>query len=171
VKDYGGKVRVAFKNFVVHPPVRKAHLAGCAAGKQGKFIEYKKAFWDKAWSAYVASRDIAKLSSDETLQGLATAAGIDWAKMKTDMDGPECAKVVDGDAAELQKWHVGGTPSFFVNGRTMVWTGDPASFKAAIDERLAAAAKSGTACGDYYALEVEKKGEQKFRAKGQPKPN
>ena len=44
MKDYDGKVRVVFKNMVVHPQVvTRAHLAGCAAGKQGKFIAYKEA--------------------------------------------------------------------------------------------------------------------------------
>ena len=44
MKEYDGKVRVVFKNMVVHPQqVTNAHLAGCAAAKQGKFIAYKDA--------------------------------------------------------------------------------------------------------------------------------
>ena len=44
MKEYDGKVRVVYKNMVVHPQVvTKAHLAGCAAGKQGKFVEFKNA--------------------------------------------------------------------------------------------------------------------------------
>ncbi len=45
VKEYGGKVRVVFKNLVVHPQVvMTAHKAGCAAAKQQKFAAFKNAF-------------------------------------------------------------------------------------------------------------------------------
>jgi hypothetical protein len=51
VKEYDGKVRVVFKNLVVHPQVTNAHLAGCAAGKQGKFQQFKAVFWEKGFKA------------------------------------------------------------------------------------------------------------------------
>ena len=49
MKEYDGKVRVVFKNMVVHPQVAIAHYAGCAAGKQGKFKEFKNTWWEKAF--------------------------------------------------------------------------------------------------------------------------
>ena len=41
VKKYDGKVRVVYKNFVVHPDTATdAHLAACAASKQGKIKDF-----------------------------------------------------------------------------------------------------------------------------------
>ena len=38
---------------VVHPQVvMDAHKAGCAAAKQGKFVAFKNAFWEKAFDPY-----------------------------------------------------------------------------------------------------------------------
>ena len=156
-----------FKNLVVHPQVvMKGHYAGCAAAKQGKFVEFKKAWWDKAWPVYTQTHAI----TDDTITQVATAAGLDMGRFKTDVDSPDCKQQITTDAQELQKWHVNATPNFFINGRYFVWNGDPSSFKTAIDDRLKAAEASGTGCDGYYATEVMQKGEQKYRKKGDPKP-
>ena len=43
VKDNGGKVRVVYKNLVVHPDTALAgHLASCAAAKQGKYASISR---------------------------------------------------------------------------------------------------------------------------------
>jgi len=41
--------------------VTVAHKAGCAAAKQGKFVPFKNAFWEKAFGPYAAQRDQSKL--------------------------------------------------------------------------------------------------------------
>ena len=56
VKEYNGKVRVVYANMVVHEPAKPAHLASCAAAKQGKYKEFKDAFWEKGFAAVRASR-------------------------------------------------------------------------------------------------------------------
>jgi protein-disulfide isomerase len=157
---------------VVHPQiVMKGHLAGCAAAKQGKFIEFKHTWWDKAYTPYANARDPSKLG-DENIEAIAKGIdGIDWGKFKADMESDECKQRIQGDQTELTKWHVNATPNFFINGRYFVWNGDPGSFKTAIDERIKAAEASGVPCGEYYDREVIAKGEQKFRKKGDPKPN
>src|SRR5450432_3536356 len=68
VKAYPGKVRVVFKNMVVHPQVATtAHLASCAAAKQGKYPVYKNALWTKAYDPYSAGRDTSKLGEDNII--------------------------------------------------------------------------------------------------------
>ena len=158
---------MVFKNLVVHPQVvMKGHYAGCAAAKQGKFVAFKHAWWDKAWPTYTQTHQI----TDETINAVATAAGLDMDQFKKDEDSSECKQQIQSDAQELQKWHVNATPNFFINGRYFVWNGDPAAFKTAIDERLKDVEKSGASCDAFYAEEVMKKGEQKYRKKGDPKP-
>ena len=42
---------------VVHPQiVMLGHQAACAASKQGKFVEFRHDWWDKAFAPYAAAR-------------------------------------------------------------------------------------------------------------------
>jgi protein-disulfide isomerase len=165
VKDYQGKVRVVYKNMVVHPQiVMKGHLGGCAASKQGKFVEYRHEWWEKAFAPYAAARDPSKLGED-TIMAIAKDLKLDEAKFKADMNGPECQAQVNTDMQELSKWHVNATPSFFINGRVFSWTGSPDSFKSAVDDELKKVEGSGVACADYYQKQVMDKGEKEFKAK------
>jgi predicted DsbA family dithiol-disulfide isomerase len=156
---------------VVHPQiVMKGHLAGCAASKQGKFVEFKHDWWDKAYAPYAAARDPSKLG-DDNIMAIAKDLKLDAAKFKADMDGAECKAQVEGDMQELSKWHVNSTPSFFINGMHFGWNGDPNSFKTAIDDKIKVVEASGVPCGDYYDKEVIAKGEKQFRSSVDPKPH
>jgi predicted DsbA family dithiol-disulfide isomerase len=142
---------------VVHPPVMDAHKAGCAAAKQGKFVEYKNAYWEKAYATHDTSK--------EKILAIGKDIGLDTAKFTADIDGPECKAQVEGDMAELQKFHVGGTPFFFINGKTINGAMPPDVFKKIIDERLRVAEASGVPGADYYQKEVMGKGEKQFRSR------
>jgi protein-disulfide isomerase len=156
---------------VVHPQVvMDAHHAGCAAAKQGKFAEFKNAFWDKAYGPYAAQHDQSKLGVDNIL-AIAKDIGLDTAKLKADMASPECAQRLDKDQAEMQKWHVNSTPSFFINGKPFNGALPKEAFKKVIDEQLAMVEKSGVSGGEYYDKVVLGKGEKQFRSKLDPKPN
>ena len=156
---------------VVHPQVvMKGHLAGCAASKQGKFLEFKHDWWDKAYAPYAAARDPSKLG-DDNIMAIAKDLKLDTAKFKADMDGEDCKARVNGDMQELAKWHTNSTPSFFINGQHYSWNGDPGSFKQAIDEKIKTVEASGVACADYYDKKVIGEGEKQFRSKKDPKPH
>jgi protein-disulfide isomerase len=156
---------VVFKNLVVHPQVvTDAHRAGCAAAKQGKFIAYKNAFWEKAYGPYQATRDQSKLGLDNIMV-IAKDIGLDTAKLKTDMEGAECKALIEGDMAELQKFKVNSTPAFFINGKPLNGAMPKESFKAIIDERLKVAEASGVPGGSYYDKEVLGKGDKQFKSK------
>jgi predicted DsbA family dithiol-disulfide isomerase len=163
VKEYDGKVRVVYKNMIVHPQVvTKAHLAGCAAGKQGKFVEFKNAWWEKAF----ANRKF----DDDVINDIAKSIGLDMAKFKADWDGEDCKKIVGDDAAELAKFHVNSTPSFFVNGQHVGGALPKDNFKQIIDAKLKVAEASGVSGAEYYDKEIMGKGEKQFRSKKDPKP-
>jgi protein-disulfide isomerase len=164
-------VRVVFKNLVVHPQVvMTAHKAGCAAAKQQKFAAFKNAFWDKAFGPYAATRDDTKLG-EANIMVIAKDIGLDTAKLKADMDSPDCKQQIERDMQELSKFHVNATPSFFINGKHVGGALPKEQFKAIIDERLKVAEASGVSGAEYYDKEVMGKGEKQFRSSVDPKPN
>jgi protein-disulfide isomerase len=159
VKEYDGKVRVVYKNMVVHPNVvLKAHQAGCAAGKQGKFNEFRHSWWEIAF----ANRKF----DDAAIEDVAKAANADPAKLKLDLDSDACKQRVGDDMNELRKFHVNSTPSFFINGQHIGGALQKDQFKQIIDQKLKDVDKSGVAAGDYYNSVVMAKGEKQFKAKG-----
>ena len=159
-----------FKNLVVHPQqVTVAHKAGCAASKQGKFVQFKNAFWEKAFGPYAAQRDQSKLG-EENIMVIAKDIGLDTAKLKADINSPDCQQMLDNDMKELAKFRVNSTPSFFINGKHLGGALPKEQFKAIIDERLKVAEASGVSGADYYEKEVMGKGEKQFRSAVDPKP-
>jgi protein-disulfide isomerase len=172
VKEYNGKVRVVYANFLVHPPARTAHLASCGAAKQGKYMAFKDAFWDKGFGPYMASQgqDTASLG-EGNIMTIAQGLGLDTAKLKTDMASPECAARMDSDMKELQKFHVSATPTFFINGKFVDGARPKEEFKKLIDEELKKVEGSGVPGGQYYDKVVLAKGEKQFRSKVDSRTN
>jgi len=171
VKDYPGKVRVVFKNMVVHPQVATtAHLASCAAAKQGKYPQFKNALWTKGFDAYASARDPSKLGEDNII-AIAKDVGLDTDKLKTDMKSDECKNFLENDRKELDKFHVNSTPTLFVNGTHVGGALPETQFKTMIDEKLKLVEQSGVPAGEYYDKEIMGKGEKQFRSKKDPKPS
>jgi len=172
VKKYDGKVRVVYKNFVVHPETAMpGHLASCAAAKQGKYLAFKDAWLDKAFTPYAESRGqkVESMQKDNIL-AIAKDLGLDTAKFATDMDGDDCHMLLKGDQEELDVFQVGSTPTFFINGKEITGALPTEAFSQLVDEELKTVEKSGVAPADYYEKVVIAKGEKKFRSKKEPKP-
>jgi protein-disulfide isomerase len=166
-------VRVVFKNLVVHPQVvADAHKAGCAAAKQQKFVPFKNIFWEKGYGPYSTSpkHDPASMGV-ENIMVIAKEIGLDTAKLKADMEAPDCQAQISKDMEELQKFHVNATPTFFINGKHVGGALPKEGFKKIIDERLQVAQASGVSGAEYYDKEIMGKGEKQFRSKMDPKPN
>lgn len=155
IKEYNGKVRVVFKNLVVHPNVTNAHLAGCAAGKQGKFREWKNVWWEKAFKT--------RKMDDAQVQTLAKEIGLNMDQFNADLKGEECKQMLASDAQELQKFKVNSTPAFFVNGTYVGGALPKESFKQMIDEKL----KTADGKTDYYDSVIMATGAKEFRSKKQ----
>ena len=171
VKDYNGKLRVIYKNFVVHPDTATAaHLASCAAWEQKKFMEFKDAFWEKGFGAYRTSRDPSKMGEGNIIE-IAKSLNLDVNKFTADMKGEKCKKLVDGDMAELTKFGVNATPSFYINGQPYSSGLEVSAFKKVIDEKLKEAEASGVPANEYYQKVVMEKGEKKFRSVKDKKPS
>ncbi len=170
VKEYAGKVRVVYKNLVVHPQLAMpAHLASCAAAKQGKYLAFKNTFWEDGFEAYADKRDPTKLGRDNILV-IAKKVGLDLKRLEADMDGSDCRARIDADAAELAKFKVSSTPTFFINGTPIAGALPLVEMRSIVDAQLQLVASSGVAPAQYYAQQVMAKGEKTFRSKLDPKP-
>ncbi|MBK9032618.1 MAG: thioredoxin domain-containing protein [Myxococcales bacterium] len=157
---YPNDVRIVSKYMLIHgAPAAPAGLAMCAAGKQGKQGEMQKALWGKIWPQGPgnANRDQA---TPEAIAQHATELGLNVEQFKTDMNGPECQAWMQQSGRTLQQFGVGGTPSFFINGKPAK-AGDLASFKALVDEELKTATNSGIPAGEYYDKAIIAKGAKK----------
>jgi protein-disulfide isomerase len=164
LKEYEGKVRVVLKHMIVHPNVASAHLAACGAAKQGKFKEFYKGWWDRAWNQYTQKRDPA-LISEEAAHRIAAEVGVNVDQMKSDQ--PACEQMLQADMAELRKFKVGATPTFFVNGEQMMLQRlDKSEFKRYIDPKLKIAQASGIPGSEYYEKEIRAKGEKQVGRPG-----
>jgi protein-disulfide isomerase len=165
VKHNPGKVRIVFKNMVVHPQVATpAHLASCAAAKQGKYVAFREAFWKQGFDAYAAAGDPSKIDEDNVI-AIAKGVGLDPAQLQADMSSEACKEEISKDMDELAKFHVNSTPTLFVNGTQLVGALPEARFQQLVDEKLQAVKASGVPSGDYYQQVIMTKGEKQFRSK------
>jgi len=102
-------VRVVYKNFPLsfHPQSRPAAAAAIAAGKQGKFFEFR----------YKVAPHYRELS-DSLYLAVAKELGLNLGRFKKDMAlTPEVSKTLEDDIELGRKVGVEGTPTIFVNGR------------------------------------------------------
>jgi len=138
---------------VVHPQIMNAHLAGCAAGKQQKFQKFKAIYWEKGYKA--------RKMDDASIESFAKEAGLDMTKYKADIASDSCKNLIQSDMAELQKFHVNSTPTFFVNGTHVGGALPKESFKQMIDEKL----QQTQGQNDYYDKVIMATGEKAFKSK------
>ncbi|MDB5048171.1 MAG: oxidoreductase [Fibrobacteres bacterium] len=106
---YPNDVKIVFKHFPLsfHPQAKAAAAAAIAAGKQGKFFEFR-------YKVAPHFRDL----KDSVYLGVAKELGLNMEKFKKDMVlSPEVAQVLDEDMSLGRKIGVEGTPTIFVNGR------------------------------------------------------
>jgi protein-disulfide isomerase len=153
VATYGDKLRVVHRSVIVHPQIATyAARAACAAHRQGKFFALDRELWDQAF----ANRRFAPAEIDQ----LAIGVGLAMARFRADVAGP-CVAEVEADQAELARFGVNATPSFFINGRYLAGAQPLASFAALVDEELAkaeAAVSRGVKPARYYQQEILGKG-------------
>jgi len=126
-KEYGGKIRVVFKNqpLPFHDNAKPAAMAGLAANEQGKFWEMH----DKMFANQTA------LSKDN-LESYAKEIGLDMGKYKAAIDTNKFDKQIAEDSAEGNRVGANGTPTFFINGRQLVGAQPIEAFKSVIDDEL-----------------------------------
>jgi protein-disulfide isomerase len=126
---YKGKVRVAFKNLPLdfHANAQVAAEAALAANEQGKF-------WEMHDKMFENQRQLDRLSLEKYAQDL----GLNLPKFKQALDSGKYKDQVQKDKQLASTVGATGTPTFFVNGRSLVGAQPFDAFKKLIDEELAA---------------------------------
>ncbi|ADO71429.1 DsbA family protein [Stigmatella aurantiaca] len=126
-EGYKGKIRVAFKNqpLPFHANAKPAAAAALAAHEQGKFWEYH----DKLFANQ-------KALDRASLERYAEELKLDMGKFKAALDSNKFDAQITADSTEGTRVGANGTPTFFINGRTLVGAQPADAFKRVIDEEL-----------------------------------
>jgi len=127
MKEYDGKVRVAWRNMPLpfHDKAKPAAIAAAAANEQGKF-----------WQMHDILFKNQQALGPEDLQKYAKEIGLNMDKFKKAIEDKKLAASVEADSAMGAKIGARGTPAFFVNGRFLSGAQPFDRFKALIDEEL-----------------------------------
>lgn len=137
-KVFGAGLRVSFKHYPlmnIHPwSLHAAAYADCA-GEQGKFGEYAALLFanQEKWGQ-------AK-SKPAEFKAYAEQLKLDWPAMEACSEAPETIKRLKLDIAEADLKGVNATPTFFVNGKRAVGSGQLLDEAMKFDNLMRKAAK------------------------------
>jgi protein-disulfide isomerase len=126
-KEYGGKVRMVWKNYPLpfHNNAEPAAEAAMAAGAQGKF-------WEMHDKLFANQQSLDRPS----LEKYATELGLNMAKFKADLDAQKFKSIIESESKEGTAVGVTGTPAVFINGRKISGAYPFDTFKKIADEEL-----------------------------------
>jgi protein-disulfide isomerase len=126
-EEYKGKIKLAFKHqpLPFHPNAKPAAMAAMAAQEQGKF-------WEMHDKLFANQRALDRASLEKYAQEI----GLDMGKFKAALDSGKFNEAIEADSAEGSRLGANGTPTFFINGRTLVGAQPIEAFKRVIDEEL-----------------------------------
>lgn len=145
-KIYGDKLKIVFKNFVIHDDyARLPALAACAAHKQNRFMP----MFEQIWIHGMRAR--AELTEAKLVE-IATALKLNKKRFLGDMYG-SCEDKVRSDFQSMEAVGATGTPVFYINGRFLSGALPIEKYRRIIDQELVkaeAALKSGIALKNYY---------------------
>jgi protein-disulfide isomerase len=128
LEQYPNEVKLVFKNFPltrIHKSAMDAAVAVLAANQQDKFWEYHSELFKNYNNL-----------SEEKFNEIAQALGLDKEQFNKDRQNPALAAMVQRDLKDGVEAGVRGTPSIFINGRTLEQR-SLAGFKQIIDDELA----------------------------------
>ena len=117
-EKYKDKLGFAFRNFPlysIHPNAFAASAAAEAAGLQGKYWEMHNKLYENqsAWNQLSGS------DRTDQFATLANSIGVNSDQLRANLDNADIKKKIDFDHALGQKAGISGTPSFFLNGKSV----------------------------------------------------
>ena len=131
IKKYveDGTLRIEWRDFpYLGQESVNAALAARAAEAQGKFWEYHDLLYENQGSGNSGA------FSDENLTGFAEELGLDAERFESDLRSEENAAAVAEDFRQGQGQGISGTPTFVVNGHTLVGAQPVEVYERAIEE-------------------------------------
>ncbi len=137
-------VAIVFKHNPLgfHDRAMPTAIATLAAHRQGKFWELHDKFFDNQ-----------KALTDADIDRYATEIGLDMAKFKADVADASLKAQAENEQKAAVALGMGGTPAFFINGKTISGAQPFENFKAAIEAELTEAdalIAAGTALADVH---------------------
>ena len=113
---YGSRIKFIYRNFPltqIHKNAYDAALAAEAAGLQGRFWEMQNQLFtnQQAWSNSSDARTL--------FTGYAEKVGLDTEKFQSDLVALPTKQRVDSDIERGRALNVSGTPTIYINGRTV----------------------------------------------------
>lgn len=134
-KDYvdSGKVKIYWRSYAfLGPASTEASNAIECANEQGKFWDMH----DYLYNNQPSESDTSMFTTD-SMTTVAGTLGMNTDQFRSCLDSKKYDKNVSADLADGQKAGVSGTPTFFINGTSLVGAQPYAAFKTVIDQELA----------------------------------
>lgn len=133
-----GKVKYVYRDFPltqIHPAAVPAAEAAECADEQGKFWELHDKIFDEQNKQGVGT---VQFGIEDVKKWASEVQGLDVAKLNQCLDSGKYTQEVQKDLADGLQAGVGGTPTFYINGRELVGAQPFSAFKSTIDAELAA---------------------------------
>jgi protein-disulfide isomerase len=112
--SYPGKIRVSMRYAPFHPGSDQVVKVIEAARKQAQFKQTVESLF-ASQSTWVINHN----AQFDRIWGPLSGLGLDMERIKTDMNAPEVAQLIQQDLADAKVMHVTMTPEFFVNGKPL----------------------------------------------------
>lgn len=130
---YEGKIRFVYRDFPIEQSGHAdLHTAANCANEQGKFWEIHDLLFTEQ-EVCVQTEDEER---EEQIQSIAEQAGLNIDEFNVCMDSEKYKSEIEKDFKDGLKAGVYGTPTFFINGRTIIGPKPLRAFEKIIDEEL-----------------------------------
>ncbi|MFA7278249.1 MAG: thioredoxin domain-containing protein [Candidatus Gracilibacteria bacterium] len=133
VSEYSGRIQFSYRHFPLyelHKNALESSYAAQASGKQGKF-------WEMHDKLFERQKDWSDLDDPKpTFEQYAKELGLNVDTFKKDSASTEVRDAVAQSRASGEAADVGGTPSFFFNGKRLQNPPGLEAFRAALDYYL-----------------------------------
>ena len=129
MKEYEGRVRLVFKDFPLpsHTGARTAHEAARCAGMAGEYWRYHNRLFE-AQPRFERAQLVA----------YAVELGLDGERFQRCLDEHRFSSQIDQDIRQGRALGVSGTPTFLINGHSLVGAHPVENFRDVIDGLLRA---------------------------------
>lgn len=132
LETYEGQIKFVFRDFPlpIHKETKLHAIAANCANEQDKFWEYHNKLFE--------NQEECKLATDHKsmILNIAKDVNLDIEKFEECLDSNKYIDEVENDIDAGKKAEIYGTPTFFINNRTIVGPKPIKAFKKIIDEEL-----------------------------------
>ncbi len=133
LEKYGDRIKFVYRDFPIEQSGHSdLHMAANCADEQGKFWEiHDLLFTEQEVCVQTTGKERTK-----QIQKIAEQAGLDMEEFNACMESEKYQDEIDKDFQDGLKAGVYGTPTFFINGRTIIGPKPLRAFEKIIDEEL-----------------------------------